>query len=64
MKSKVAFTVHCSAVLHNTAHCMNVAIDLHITDRGSNTSGGSVVVGRWTYDREVTGSTPGRCIAG
>ena len=25
---------------------------------------GSVVVARWTCDREVAGSTPGRCIAG
>jgi len=25
---------------------------------------GSVVVGRWTCDREVASSTPGRCIAG
>jgi len=25
---------------------------------------GGVVVGRWTHERKVAGSTPGRCIAG
>jgi len=40
------------ARISNVAHGL-----LHITL-------GSAVVGRWTCDREVASSTPGRCIAG